>query len=73
MGPAGENSEAPPHWGVDFWIADVDAAVGRAAEHGARILTSPYDIPGVGMRRADLVDPQGANFSLTQPPGLSAG
>jgi hypothetical protein len=31
------------------------------------------EIPGVGMRRADLVDPQGANLSLTQPPGLRAG
>jgi uncharacterized protein len=73
MGPAGENGEAPPHWGVDFWIADVDAAVDRAAERGARIVTGPYEIPGVGMRRADLVDPQGANLSLTQPPGLPAG
>src|SRR5512132_1941853 len=68
MGPAGENGDAAPHWGVDFWIADVDAAVGRAAERGARILTGPYEIPGVGMTRADLIDPQGANLSLTQPP-----
>jgi predicted enzyme related to lactoylglutathione lyase len=73
MGPAGENGEAPPDWGVDFWIADVDAAVGRAAERGARILAGPYEILGVGMRRADLVDPQGANLSLTQPPRLRAG
>jgi predicted enzyme related to lactoylglutathione lyase len=73
MGPAGENGEAPPDWGVDFWIADVDADVARAAERGARILAGPYEIPGVGTRRADLVDPQGASLSLTQPPRLRAG
>src|SRR5262249_40056468 len=28
MGPAGENGEEPPNWGVDFWIAGID----RAAE-----------------------------------------
>ena len=73
MGPAGENGEASPDWGVDFWIADVDAAVGRAAERGARILAGPYEIPVVGMRRAELVDPQGASLSLTQPPRLRGG
>jgi uncharacterized protein len=70
MGPAGENGDAPPHWGVDFWIADVDAAVERAADLGAKIVGGPYDIPEVGMRRAELVDPQGASLALTQPPGL---
>jgi predicted enzyme related to lactoylglutathione lyase len=55
---------------VDFWIADVDGAVPRAADEGAEIVAGPYDIPGVGMRRADLVDPQGASLSLTRPPGL---
>jgi predicted enzyme related to lactoylglutathione lyase len=70
MGPPGESGDAPPYWGVDFWIADVDAAVQRAADEGAEIVAGPYDIPGVGMRRADLVDPQGASLSLTQPPGL---
>lgn len=73
MGPAGENGEAPPHWGVDFWIADIDEAVSRAADAGARILSGPYDIPGVGMRRAELVDPQGATIALTRPPGLQSG
>jgi uncharacterized protein len=69
MGPPGENGEAPPHWGVDFWIADVDAAAAAAADHGARIVSGPYDIPEVGMRRVELLDPQGAALALTQPPG----
>jgi predicted enzyme related to lactoylglutathione lyase len=70
MGPAGENGDTPPHWGVDFWIADVDAAIARAAERGGEIMAGPYDIPEVGMRRAELADPQGAAFALTQPPGF---
>jgi predicted enzyme related to lactoylglutathione lyase len=69
MGPAGENGDAPPHWGVDFWIADVDTAAATAADRGGRILAGPYDIPEVGMRRAELIDPQGARLALTQPPG----
>jgi uncharacterized protein len=69
MGPAGENGEAPPHWGVDFWIADIDAAVAKATELGGRVLSGPEDIPAVGMRRADVADPKGATISLTQPPG----
>jgi uncharacterized protein len=69
MGPAGENGDGPPRWRVDFWIADVDAAVGSASDAGAEIVAGPYDIPGVGMRRAELVDPQGASIALTQPPG----
>lgn len=73
MGPPGENGDAPPHWGVDFWIGDVDAAVATALERGGRVLTGPYDIPGVGMRRAELADPQGATFALTRPPGPSPG
>jgi uncharacterized protein len=69
MGPPGENGEAP-HWGVDFWIADVDGAVRTAADRGAEIVAGPYDIPEVGMRRAELIDPQGASLAVTQPPGL---
>jgi predicted enzyme related to lactoylglutathione lyase len=70
MGPAGENDDAPPHWGVDFWIADVDEAAARTADAGGRVLAGPYDIPEVGMRRAELIDPQGASLAVTQPPGL---
>ena len=64
------NGDAPPaHWDVDFWIADVDAAAAKVEELGGRILTSPFDIPGTGLRQGVFMDPQGATFSLTQPPG----
>ncbi len=56
-----------PHWNVDFWIADVDAAAARVEDGGGRVLTPPYDMPG-GMRQGVFVDPQGAAFTLTQPP-----
>ncbi len=71
MAPAGGNGlDAPPHWSVDFWIGDIDAAAATVAQLGGRIIVSPYDIPDVGMRQAVLADPQGATFSLTQPPGI---
>jgi predicted enzyme related to lactoylglutathione lyase len=59
----------PPHWNVDFWIAGIDAAAGTVEELGGQVLTPPYDIPGTGLRQGVFMDPQGATFSLTQPPG----
>jgi uncharacterized protein len=72
-GVADSERDLPPRWNVDFWIRDVDAAAAKAAELDGTVLTGPYGIPGAGMRQAVITDPQGATFSLTQPPGLSAG
>jgi len=69
----GNGDDPPPHWNVDFWIADLDAAAATVDELGGRVLTPPYDIPGTGLRQAELADPQGATFSLTQPPGPGYG
>jgi predicted enzyme related to lactoylglutathione lyase len=69
MLPPGGSGDGPPHWNVDFWIADVDAAAAKVEELGGQVLTPPYDIPGAGMRQGVFMDPQGAAFSLTQPPG----
>jgi uncharacterized protein len=69
MLPLSANGEGPPpHWDVDFWIADVDAATVKVEELGGRVLTPPFDIPGTGLRQGAFMDPQGATFSLTQPP-----
>ena len=62
--------EAPlPHWSVDFWISDVDEAAAKVPELGGKVLAA--------LRRAEhrprqgaFSDPQGATFSLTQPPGV---
>jgi uncharacterized protein len=70
MVPAdGGGAEAPARWNVDFWIGDVDGAVGKASELGGQVISPPYDVPNVGMRQAVIADPQGATLSLTQPPG----
>jgi predicted enzyme related to lactoylglutathione lyase len=69
MLPSGGNGDGPaPHWDVDFWIADLDAAAEKVNELGGQMLTPPYDIPGTGLRQGVFMDPQGATFSLTQPP-----
>jgi predicted enzyme related to lactoylglutathione lyase len=69
MLPPGANGEgSPPRWNVDFWVADVDAAAAKVEELGGQVLTPPFDIPGAGMRQGAFRDPQGATFSLTQPP-----
>jgi uncharacterized protein len=70
--PSANGDGPPPHWNVDFWIADIDAAAAKVEELGGQVLTPPYDIPESGLRQGVFMDPQGATFSLTQPPGLPA-
>jgi uncharacterized protein len=58
------DSGAEPHWGVDFWVADADAAAATAAERGGTVIAPPHDRPG--FRGAALADPNGAVFSVSQ-------
>ena len=62
VGDAGEGAES--HWGVDFWIADTDAAAARAEDLGGKAIVAPYDNPA--FRAAVLADPNGAAFSVSQ-------
>jgi predicted enzyme related to lactoylglutathione lyase len=62
MGPATAGEAA--RWSPDFWIADTDAAVARAAERGGSVLADPFDQPP--FRTAVLADPAGAAFSISQ-------
>jgi uncharacterized protein len=57
-------SEAAPRWLIDFWIDDVDAAAGKAAPLGGRVVAPPFATP-VG-RTAVIADPAGAEFTITQ-------
>lgn len=57
----------PPSWMHYVTTADLDAALARAKEKGARVLHGPMEVPG-GQRIVQLLDPQGAAFALVTPP-----
>jgi predicted enzyme related to lactoylglutathione lyase len=57
--------EIPPHWNVAFAVADCDATVAKARELGATITMEPMDMPPIG-RFANMIDPQGASFTVMQ-------
>jgi predicted enzyme related to lactoylglutathione lyase len=64
MLPLDAGEGAASHWGVDFWIADTDAAAAKAEELGGKVIVAPYDNPA--FRAAVLADPNGAAFSVSQ-------
>jgi uncharacterized protein len=53
-----------PYWVPYLRVADLDAAVGRATERGAKRLSGPSDVPDG--RMAQLFDPEGAIFGLRE-------
>lgn len=57
----------PPSWMYYITTPDLDAALARATQRGARILNGPMPVPG-GQRIVQLMDPQGAAFALVTPP-----
>jgi predicted enzyme related to lactoylglutathione lyase len=68
MLPMGDDapSDAPAHWAIDFWVADVDDVASKADELGGRVLSPPSEVPGVPMKQSVLADPDGATLSVTQ-------
>ncbi|WP_323377948.1 VOC family protein [Streptomyces smaragdinus] len=52
----------PPFWGTHFAVTDVDGSAAKALALGGRVLREPYD--GAGGRRAEVADPEGAEFTL---------
>ncbi len=52
-----------PHWSVDFWIEDADAAAANVLELGGRVVVAPHD--QTGFRSAVLADPHGAVFTVS--------
>ena len=59
---AGESR--PAAWGVDFWIADADAAAAAAPGLGGSVVAEPFE--EANFRRAVLAAPDGATFSVSQ-------
>ncbi|HVH70228.1 MAG TPA: VOC family protein [Candidatus Dormibacteraeota bacterium] len=60
-----QSQGVPAHWKVYIAVENADAAAGRAAELGAKLLAAPFDKSDVG-RVAILQDPSGAVFSVWQ-------
>jgi uncharacterized protein len=56
----------PNHWQVYFAVADADATAADINKRGGSILAQPFDTPAG--RMAAALDPQGAAFSIIQPP-----
>lgn len=56
---------APPHWMTVFSVESCDESADNATRLGARVIVPPTDIPGTG-RFANLMDPEGAVFSIIQ-------
>ncbi len=63
--PEQASQNVPPHWGLYFNVADVDATTNKVAELGGQVLMGPMDIMDAG-RMSVLADPQGATFCLWQ-------
>ena len=71
MNKPAQMAQVPPHWGLYFRVADVDAAAVRVKAHGGQVANGPLDVPG-GARVVNCLDPQGAFFSLHQLPPAQA-
>jgi uncharacterized protein len=63
MAPAAGDDVAP-HWSVNFWIDDADAAADNSTRLGGKVVVAPHDLPG--FREAVLADPHGAAFSVSE-------
>jgi uncharacterized protein len=61
--PASSTAEVPPHWNVNFQVAEADAVAEHASALGGRVLMAPFDT--LDFRNAAVTDPQGAVFSIS--------
>jgi predicted enzyme related to lactoylglutathione lyase len=59
--------EAPrPHWVYYINVDAIDAAIGRIASAGGKVVHGPQQVPG-GSWIVNGIDPQGAIFALVAP------
>jgi hypothetical protein len=64
--PARPAGVSDPHWLIYFQTADCDGLAHRAEREGAKLVTPPMSLSGVG-RIAVIADPAGAVFALYEP------
>ena len=57
-------ADVAPHWRVDFWVHDADAAAATARQLGGAVVAMPFDAPP--FRSAVLADREGATFSVSE-------
>ncbi len=62
---------APSHWGAYIQVDNVDAAVGKVAGAGGKVVRPCFDVPGVG-RIAIIQDPTGGVVGIMTPAAQSA-
>jgi hypothetical protein len=58
-----DGPSVPPHWAVNFAVADVNAFAEHALRLGANLVLAPMNTPG--FRNAVISDPQGAVFAVS--------
>lgn len=59
--------------GLSFEVDDIEAAVAAVVATGGAVVQAPYAPEGEGILLADLVDPEGNGFMLSQPASASEG
>lgn len=59
-----QTTDGPARWGITFAVDDVETSTARAVELGATLLSGPTQTSWV--IEAELRDPQGAPFTLSQ-------
>lgn len=62
-----EMKNMPSNWSSCFRVNNCDQTCELITQNGGKILNPPMDIPDIG-RYAMCMDPQGAMFTLLQPP-----
>lgn len=67
FGTPPEMKGTPSNWSTCFRVNNCDDTCKMIAKHGGKVMSEPMDVPTVG-RYAVCADPQGAMFTLLQPP-----
>jgi hypothetical protein len=62
-GGSGQRADA----GLSFAVDDIEAAVAAVSAAGGTVVRPPHAPEGEGILLADLVDPEGNGFMLSQP------
>ncbi len=62
----GGGDGTPNRSGLGFQVSDVEAACAAAKEHGATVLKAPETRPGEPIKLAELRDPDGNEWTLSQ-------